>query len=163
GDAILGDDIMHVEAPNADAIAGLERGLDPRGATVCRRGKADDGLAAFGLGSSAHEGMLGREPAIELALELIDADLTGQIHGKGLGDRDHAIVGRHGAGIAHLFDGLEIKERIVMHEIIELPCPEAVAGDDAIPVQRLAPSGYDARFGKAHYAVRDDIAVDAEI
>ena len=46
GDAILGDDVVHVRPRNAYAVAGLEQGLDPRGAGLRGGGEADDGLAA---------------------------------------------------------------------------------------------------------------------
>ena len=46
--------------------------------------------------------------------------------------------------IKHFFDWLEIKKRIVVHEIIKLPRPQAVTGNDPVAMQCLATTGHDA-------------------
>ena len=50
-------------------------------------------------------------PAVELAFELVDADLAGQVHGEGLSDRDHARIGGDRHGIADLVDRQERETR----------------------------------------------------
>ena len=89
-DAILRDHVVHVGPGDPHPIAGIQRGLDPRSAIVGSGRKADDGLAARGSRRAPDEAYLRGYAAIELAFELVHADLARQIDCEGLCDRDHA-------------------------------------------------------------------------
>ena len=59
--------------------------------------------------------------------------------------------------------GQEREPRVVIHEVVEPPRPQAVAGDDPVAVERLAAAGHDAGLHQIDHAVGDDVAVDAEV
>src|SRR5262249_62326119 len=79
--------------------------------------KADDGLATRGTRRTTDETSLRGHSAIELAFELIDADLACQIDGEGLRNRNHARLAGDLLGIANLFYGQELKARVFVDEI----------------------------------------------
>ena len=66
-------------------------------------------------------------------------------------------------GIADLIDRQEQETRIVIHEVVEPPRPQAVAGDDPIAMARLAATRHYAGLDQIHNAVGDDVAMDAEV
>ena len=66
-------------------------------------------------------------------------------------------------GIAYLIDRQEQETRIVIHEVIEPPRPQAVAGDNTIAMARLAATRHHAGLDQVHNAVGDDVAMDAEV
>src|SRR6516165_443671 len=103
-DAILRDHVMHVGPRDTHAIACLQQWFDSRSAIGCSGRKADDGLATAGMSCPADETNLGGHSAVELAFELVDADLACQIDRKGLGDRNHARLAGDLLGMAHLID-----------------------------------------------------------
>src|SRR6516164_3370507 len=77
--------VMHVGPRDTHAIAGLQQWFDSRSAIGGSGRKADDGLATRGTRRTADETSLGGHSAVELAFELVDADLACQIDRKGLG------------------------------------------------------------------------------
>jgi hypothetical protein len=116
---------VHVRPSDPHAIAGFQQGLNPRSAIVLGGRKADNGLAAGGSRRATDEAHLGGYAAVELAFELVDADLARQVNGEGLGDRDHARLAGDLLGIAHLIDRQEQETWIVIYEVVEPPRPQA--------------------------------------
>src|SRR5262249_56930921 len=86
---------MHVGPRDTHAIACLQQWFDSRSAIGSSGRKADDGLATGGMSSTTNETNLGGHSAVELAFELVDADLACQIDRKGLGDRNHPPLAGH--------------------------------------------------------------------
>src|SRR5262249_47653431 len=136
--AILGDDVMHVRPRDPDAIAGIQQRFDSRTAVGGSGRKADDGLATGGMSCPADETNLGGHSAVELAFELVDADLACQIDRKGLGDRNHARLAGDLLGMAHLIDWKEIEAGIIVDEIVKPAGSPAVTSDDTIAITRFA-------------------------
>src|SRR5215831_11766649 len=136
--AILGDEVMHVRPRYSDAIAGLQQWFDSRSAIGGSGRKADDGLATGGMSCPADETNLGGYSAVELASELIDADLACQIDRKGLGDRNHARLAGDLLGTAHLIDWKEMEAGIIVDEIVQPARSQAVTSDDTIAITRFA-------------------------
>src|SRR5262249_8571631 len=136
--AILGDDVMHVGPRDTHAIPGLQQWFDSGGTIIGSGRKADDGLPARGTRRTTDETRLRGHSAVELAFELVDADLACQIDGKGLCDRNHARLAGHLLGMAHLIDGKEMEPRIIVDKVVEPARSQAVAGDDTIAITRFA-------------------------
>ena len=162
-DAVLGDHVVHVGPRDPHPIAGLEQRLDPRGAIVGGGRQADDRLAAGGSRRAPDEGRLCGYAAIELTFELVDADLARQVDREGLGDRYHARIGGDLLRIADLIDRQEQKMGIVVDEVVEPPRAQAIAGDDAAVVARLAATGHHAGLDELYDPVGYDVAVDADV
>ena len=72
-------------------------------------------------------------------------------------------VGGDRRGIADLVDRQEHERGIVVHEVVEPPRSQAVAGDDPVAMVRLAATRHDAGLDQIDNAVGDDVAVDAEV
>src|SRR5262245_4080128 len=102
GDAILRDHVMHVRPRYPHAIPGLQLWFDSGGTIVSSGRKADDGLATGGTRRTTDETRLRGHSAVELAFELVDADLACQIDREGLRDRNHARLAGDLLGMAHL-------------------------------------------------------------
>src|SRR5215831_593315 len=162
-DAILRDQVMHIGPRDTHAVAGLQQWFDSRSAIGGSGRKADDGLATGRMSCPADETNLGGHSAVELAFELVDADLAGQIDRKRLCDRNHARLAGHLLGMAHLIDGKEMEAQIIINEVVEPARSQAVAGDDTIPITRFAATSHYAGLDQIHEPVGDDVAMDAEI
>ena len=111
---------MHIRACQRDSFT-CEKGRPDAGlfAVVCRRCQANDRLAlARSSGAAVKVGLSG-DPAIELAAELIGADLARQIDDEGLGQRRHFIVARHNFGISDVLDRPKLKQRVIVQVFIE--------------------------------------------
>src|SRR5262245_48103220 len=80
---------------------------------------------------------LGGHSAVELAFELVDADLACQIDRKGLGDRNHARLAGELLGMAHLIDWKEMEAGIIVDEVVQPARSQAVTGDDTIAITRF--------------------------
>src|SRR5712671_6901063 len=92
GDPELGHHIVHFRSCHRDAFA-CEKSRPDAGlfAVVRRRSEADDRLTlARSSGAAVKVGLSG-DAAIELAAELVGADLARQIDDEGLGQRCHFI------------------------------------------------------------------------
>src|SRR5215467_9438436 len=161
--AILGDDVMHVGPRDTHAIPGLQQWFDFGGTIIGSGRKADDGLATRGMRRTTDETRLRGHSAIELAFELVDADLACQIDGKGLRDRNHARLAGHLLGMAHLIDGKEMEPRIIVDKVVEPARSQAVAGDDTIAITRFAATSHYAGLDQVDEPVGDDVAMDAEV
>lgn len=163
-DAVLGDHVVHVGARHRGALAGQQLRADARDlAVVGGRGQADDRLAAGRARRAAQELGLRREPAVELAGELVGAGLAGEIDREHLRHRHHAVLRRDGVGIAHRLDGLEREQRVAVDDLEQPARAEGVAGDDAPALQALAPAVDDALVEQRHDGVGDGVGVDAEV
>src|SRR5262249_53789518 len=138
---------MHVGPRDTHAIAGLQQWFDSRSAIGGSGRKADDGLATGGMSCPAAETNLGGHSAVELAFELVDADLACQIDRKGLGDRNHARLAGDLLGMAHLIHWKEMEAGITVVELVQPPRAQAVPGDNTIAITRFAaacpPAGPD--------------------
>ena len=62
GDAILGDDVVDVGARDANAVARLEQGLDPRGAALVVEARQTIGLPPGGTGRTTNKRRLVERP-----------------------------------------------------------------------------------------------------
>src|SRR5262245_21861370 len=163
GDTVLCDHVVHVGPRDPHPVAGRQQGFDPRSAFVGGGGEADNGLAAGGSRRAADEADLRGYTAVELAFELVDADLARQVDREGLGDRDHVGLPSDLLGIAYLIDRQEHETRIVTHEVVEPPRPQTVAGDDTTAMARLAVTRHRAGLDQVQNAIGDDVAMDAEV
>src|SRR5262245_59154320 len=161
--AILGDDVMHVGSRDTYAIPGLQQWFDSGGAIIGGGRKADDGLATRGTRRTTDETRLGGHTTVELAFELVDADLAGQIDRKSLCDRNHAGLAGHLLGMANLIYGKEMEPRIIVDKVVEPARSQAVAGDDTVAITRFAATGHYAGLDQIDEPVGDDIAMDAEV
>src|SRR5215831_10591123 len=161
--AILGDDVMHVRPRDPDAIAGIQQRFDSRTAVGGSGRKADDGLATGGMSCPADEADLGGHSAVELAFELVDADLACQIDRKGLGDRNHARLAGDFLGMAHLIYWEQLNAPVIVHKVVEPSRSHAIAGDNTIAITRFAATRHHAGLDQVHDAVSDDVAMDAEV
>src|SRR5215471_18049053 len=137
-DAILRDHIMHVRPRDTHSIPGLQQWFDSGGTIIGSGTKADDGLATGGTRRTTDETRLRGHSAVELAFELIDADLACQIDRKGLGDRNHARLAGDLLGMAHLIDWKEMEAGIIVDEIVQPARSQAVTSDDTIAITRFA-------------------------
>jgi hypothetical protein len=72
-------------------------------------------------------------------------------------------VGGHLLRIADLIDRQERKARVVVHDVVEPPRPQAVAGDDPVAMAGLAATGHHAGLHEVHDRIGNDVAVDAEV
>jgi hypothetical protein len=163
-DAELGDHIVDIGAGDGDAIVGAQRGPNPRfEAIVRRRCEADDGFAALRARGAAQELALRRDAAVELARELVDAHLPGQVQRKDLRHRNHLVLGRDRCRIAHDIDRLEGEQRIAIDHVVQPIAADCEAGDDLAALARLALPGEDAFLQQRDHRVGDHIRVDAEI
>src|SRR5215475_10876219 len=132
---------MHVGPRDTHAIACLQQWFDSRSAVGGSGRKADDGLATGGMSCPADETNLSGHSAVELAFELVDADLACQIDRKGLRDRNHARLAGDLLGMAHLIYWEQLNARVIVHKVVEPSRSQAVAGDDTIAITRFtAPS-----------------------
>src|SRR5215468_5076378 len=159
--AILRDHVMHVGPRDTHAIAGLQQWFDSRSAIGGSGRKADDGLATRGTRRTADETNLGGHSAVELAFELVDADLACQIDRKGLGDRNHARLAGDLLGMAHLIDWKEMEAGIIVDEVVQPARSHAIAGDNTIAITRFAATCHHAGLDQVHDAVSDNVAMDA--
>ena len=73
---------------------------------------------------------LGRHAAVELAVELIRADLPGQVDRQRLRQGDHLVVLGDDRGMRDVVDRAEVEHRIAIEKVVERPVAEAEAGDD---------------------------------
>src|SRR5262245_6293046 len=162
-DAILRDNVMHVRPRDPHAIPGLQQWFDSGGTIISSGTNADDGLATGGARRTTDETRLRGHSAVELAFELVDADLARQIDRKGLCDRNHARLAGHLLGMAHLIDGKEMEPRIIVDKVVEPARSQAVAGDDPIAITRFAAASHYAGLDQIHEPVGDDVAMDAEV
>ena len=106
---------------------------------------------------------LGGHAAIELAVELVGADLARQIDDEGLRERRHFVVLRHHRRIGHIFDWPELEQRIVVEKIVEPARADGEARDDLAGMQRLVAPGDDALLDEIENGVGDQVGVNAEI
>ena len=132
-------------------------------AVVCRRCQANDRLAlARSSGAAVKVGQSG-DAAIELAAELVGADLARQIDDEGLGQRRHFIVLCHHLGIGDVLDRPKLKQRVIVQVFIEPARTDTEAGDDLAGMQSLMAPGDHALFDEIEYGVGDDVRVNAEV
>src|SRR6516165_6323082 len=154
---------MHVRPSDPDAIAGLQHWFDSRGAIVGSGRKADDGLATLGMSCPTDEANLGGHSAVELAFELVDADLACQIDRKCLGDRNHARLAGDLLGMAHLIYWEQLNTRVIVHKVVEPSRPHAIAGNNTIAITRFAAACHHAGLNQVDNAIGDDVAMDPEV
>src|SRR5215813_15052235 len=147
--AILRDHVMHVGPRDTDAIAGLQQWFDSRSAIGGSGRKADDGLTTAGMSCPADETNLGGHSAVELAFELVDADLACQIDRKGLGDRNHARLAGDLLGMAHLIDWEQLNTRVIVNEVVEPSRSHAIARDNTIAIMRFAVNCHHAGLARS--------------
>jgi hypothetical protein len=155
---------VHIGSRQRDPFAGEQRRPDARFlAVIGRRSQANNRLALAGSGGAAVEIWLRGDAAIELAVELVGADLSGEIDDQSLGQRGHAIVLRHHFRIGHVFDRHELEQRIVMDEFVEPARANAEARDDLARMQRLVTSSDHALLDEIEHGIGDDVRVNAEV
>src|SRR5208283_166423 len=99
--------------------------------------KANDRLSAWRDGGTAVKVQLGRNAAVELAVELIRADLTGEVYRQSLRQGDHFVVLGHDRWICHIFDRAELEHRVCIDEFIQLPVAKTEARHNLPVVQSL--------------------------
>src|SRR5262245_56034652 len=129
---------MHVGPRDTHAIACLQQWFDSRSAIGGSGRKADNGLATGGMSCPADETNLGGHSAVELAFELVDADLACQIDRKGLGDRNHARLAGDLLGMAHLINWKEMEAGHIVDEIVQTEGSQAVTDSDTTGIDRFA-------------------------
>src|SRR5262245_9688501 len=154
---------MHVGPRDTHAIAGLQQWFDSRSAIGGSGRKADDGLATGGMSCPTDETNLGGHPAVELAFELVDADLACQIDRKGLGDRNHARLTGDLLGMAHLIDWKEMDAGIIVDEVVQPARSQGVTVDTTTTITRVTATRQYAGAVEHHDATSDDVAKDAEV
>ena len=110
GNPELGHHIVHIRSCQRDPFT-CEKGRPDAGlfAVVRRRSQANDRLAPARCGGAAVKVGLSGDAAIELAAELVGADLARQIDDEGLGQRRHFVVLRHHFWIGDILDRPKLK------------------------------------------------------
>ena len=148
---------MHIRACQHDSFT-CEKGRPDAGlfAVVRRRSQANDRLALARCGGAAVKVGLSGDAAIELAAELVGADLARQIDDEGLGQRRHFIVLCHHLGIGDVLDRPKLKQRVIVQVFIEPARTDTEAGDDFAGMQSLL-------FDEIDDGVCDDVRVNAEV
>ena len=155
---------MDVGARDGDALARRQRRAHARlRPVVAGRREADDRLAALGARRAAQELALRGDAAVELAPELVDADLAGQVDRERLRDRHHPVLRGDRHRMADDVDRLEREQRVAVDEVVQPPAADREAGDDLAPLPRLAPAGEDAALQQRDDPVGDDVGVDTEV
>src|SRR5215467_12152176 len=162
-DAIFRDHVMHVRPRDTHAVTGLQQWFNSGGTIISSGRKADDRLATAGTRRTTDETRLCGHSAVELAFELVDADLACQIDRKGLGDRNHARLVGDLLGMAHLIYWEQLNTRVIVHKVVEPSRSHAIAGDNTIAITRFAAACHHAGLDQVHDAVSDDVAMDAEV
>src|SRR5262249_20886668 len=155
-DAILRDHVMHVRPRDTHAIPGLQQWFDSGGTIIGSGRKADDGLATGGTRRTTDETRLRGHAAVELAFELIDADLACQIDRKGLRDRNHARLAGDLLGMAHLVYLEQLNARVIVHKVVEPSRSPAVACDGTIAITRFTAPTQSAGPAQCPQPINDD-------
>ena len=101
------------------------------------------------------EGRTRRKAAVELAVEPLRADLSAEVDGEGLGDRDHPWLGGDHRGVADVFDRVEGEALVAADQVVQPPRADRPA--------RHHPAGDDARGDEVDDGLRDDVGVDREV
>src|SRR6476646_9433896 len=155
---------MHILACQRDSFT-CEKSRPDAGlfAVVCRRCQAHDGLAlARSSGAAVKVGQSG-DAAIELAAELVGADLARQIDDEGLGQRRHFVVPGHRFRIGDVLDRPKLKQWVIVQVFIVPARTDTEAGDDLAGMQSLMAPGDYALFNEIEVGGGDDVRMNAEV
>ena len=164
GDAVLGDDVVHVAARGDHAGAGREARHDARDRAVLgRRGQGDDRLAARRAGRAAVEVDLPADAGVESRAERVGADLAGEVDLQRGVDRHHLVLLADDERVVDVLGRVEGEQRVVVDVVVEPLGAHAEAGDDLAAVERLAAAGDHARLDQVDDAVGDHLGVDAQV
>ena len=129
---------------------------------------AVDGRAMIGLpparqGGAPDEVHLPANARVDAKADRVGTDLTGQVDLERRVDRHDLVVLADQRRVVGAVAGMELDERVVVHEVVEALGADDEARDDASGVDALAPVGDDARLDQIDDAVREHLGVDAEV
>jgi hypothetical protein len=96
-----------------------------------------------------------RDATVELAVEALGADLSGEVDQEGLGHRHHPWRAGNDDRVADVVDRVEGKAGIVVDEVVEPARAHREAGHDR--------PGYDARRDEVRHRLRDHVRMDREL
>ena len=120
GDAVLGDDVVHIVPGGRYRRAMGEEGHDAGHlAAGSGGGHGDDRLAARAHAGAAHEIHLAAHPAELPEPDGLGAHLAHEVHFDAGVDGNHLVVLHDHHGVVHVIHRVELHQRVVVHEIVE--------------------------------------------
>ena len=155
---------MDIRAAGDNARPIFQERDDTRdGSVPGRRWQGDDGLSVFSHGGSTYEIHLSAETAVDVWPNGIGADLPGQINLDSGIHRNHLFVLRDDQGIICVIRRMQLKNRIVVHVVVQVFSAEDESSYDFARVQGLFGSCYESGFHSFLHAVRYHLRMNAQV
>ena len=164
--AVFGDDVIALAAGVGDDLAvevGEDAGAAPAFFVHVGGVHADKGLAAAGHGGAGQVVQLAAGPADVAEAGALGVDLSVEVDGDAVVDRDHLVLAGDDLGGVHIFQGLDDDAGVAVHPVIEGLGSENDAGDALAGAEGLAFVGEFARLVELIVGVPAELSVHAEV
>jgi len=164
GNAVFGDDIVHIIFAGGDDCTGLKNGLySAYGSVLGGGGEGNEALAALGKGSAADIVDLAAGTGHMLGADALSAYLTPDVALKSCVYGDHISVLANNGRVIDIVNRQEGDTGIVVYIVIELSGTVGKGGDRLAAVDLLFAVVYCAALQKFHHGVGEHLGVDAQV